>query len=76
MSGNSINFDNKKSKKFLLYLVSHLGFFDNKLNQYSDSFLYITKKFITKKTYKTPFLSAKLEPFIMLIASFLLTYQK
>ena len=56
MSGNSINFDNKKIKKNLLYLVSHLGFFDKKLNQYSDSFLYITKKFITKNFNKTPFL--------------------
>ena len=37
----------------------------------ADNFLYIDKK-----NYKTPFLSMKLELFIMLIASFLLIYQK
>ena len=55
----------------LLYLVSRLGFFDNRLNKHSHSFLYIIKK-----NYKTPLLPAKLEPFVMLIASFLLIYQK
>ena len=37
----------------------------------ADNFLYIDKK-----KYKAPFLSMKLELFIMLIASFLLIYQK
>ena len=37
----------------------------------ADNFLYIDKK-----NYKTPFLSMKLELFIVLIASFLLIYQK
>ena len=55
----------------LLYLVLCLGFFDTKLNQHSRSFLYIIKIF-----YKTPFLSTKLEPCIMLVASPLLIYQK
>ena len=54
----------------LLYLVSRLSFFDNMLNKHSNSFLYITKKI-----YKKPLLSTKLEPFIMLIASSLLMYQ-
>ena len=61
----------------LLYLASRLDFSDNKLNQYSHSFLYITKKVYNKKyIYKTPLLSAKLELFLMLIASFLHIYQK
>ena len=46
----------------LLYLVSRLSFFDNMLNKHSNSFLYITKKI-----YKKPLLSTKLEPFIMLL---------
>ena len=58
-------------KNILLYLVSCLCFFDIKLNQHSHSFLCIIKR-----KYKTPFLSIKLEPFIMLIASSLLIYQK
>ena len=52
----------------LLYLVSHLCFFDNKFSH--SFFIY------SKKNYKTPFLSIKLELFIMLIASSLLIYQK
>ena len=38
----------------LLYLVSNLCFFDNKLNQCSHSFLYIPKKYIYKKNHKIP----------------------
>ena len=66
----------------LLVPLFSLCFFDNKFNQYSQwncihSFLYTTKKIYKKKNYdKTPLLSAKLEPFIMLIASSLLIYQK
>ena len=48
-----------------LYLVLRFSFFDNKLNQWSHSFLYITKKKkkkIIKKIYKTPPV-----PFIRLI---------
>ena len=37
----------------LLYLVLRFAFFDNKLNQWSHSFLYITNKII-KTIYKTP----------------------
>ena len=61
------------ARKFMLYLVSRLCFFDNKLIQWicaRSFFIY------NKKKYKTPFLSTKLELFIMLIASSLLIYQK
>ena len=51
----------------LLYLVLHLCFFDNKS---THSF------FIYSKNYKTPFLSIKLELFIMITASYLLKCQK
>ena len=67
------------NNNLLLYLVSRLGFFDHKLSQYSHSFSYFLhffKKIYNEKFHKTLPLSTKLEPFIMLIASYLLIYQK
>ena len=52
----------------LLYLVSRLCFFDNKFSH--SLFIY------SKKNYKTPFLSTKLELYIMLITSLLVHDQK
>ena len=60
-----------KFYNLLHYLVSHQCFFDNK---FSHCFLFFI--YDNKKNYKTPFLSIKLELFIMLILSSLLTYQK
>ena len=61
MNKKNINFNDKKK-------------FDNMLNKH---FQCIHAFFIyTKKNYKTPLLSTKLEPFTMLIASSLLIYQK
>ena len=58
----------------LLYLVLFLCFFDNKWCY--SFFIYNEKQKLIKQNYKTLILSFRLELFIMLIASFLLIYQK
>ena len=67
----TLNFFYHFHNNLLRCLVLRLSFFDNKLNQHIHSFLYVIKKF-----YKTPLLLTKLEPFMMLIASSFLIYQK